>query len=244
VADAAALAALAALPAAVPDLFAHGPVVVQARADGPLHMVQAVADGGTLVAFHAVERVREGARGGASHKVGRSLPDARAAIATLAAGLGWTGALAADVVVTAGGPVVIDVNPRLVEPVNAARSGVDLVGPLLDLATGGHPAAQPGGRPGVATHQLLLAVLGAAQRHGTRRAVAAELLAAVRHRGAYRDGTEELTPIAGDLRSAVPVVVATGAVLVRPSAWRALATGSVANYALSAPGWAAVRAGR
>ena len=59
------------------------------------------------------------------------------------------------------GPVFIDVNPRLVEPQNAYLSGVDLVGSMMGVAIDNHPAAQPAGRPGVATHQLLLAVLGA-----------------------------------------------------------------------------------
>jgi len=83
----------------------------------------------------------------------------------LGSGLGWHGALSADVIVTATGVLFIDVNPRLVEPTNAWFAGVDLVGALLDVATGRPPVPEGPDRPGVATHQLLLAVLGAAQ-HG------------------------------------------------------------------------------
>jgi carbamoylphosphate synthase large subunit len=87
------------------------PVLVQQPARGPLVMVQSVFAHGELVAFHACERVREGASGGASHKRGISLPAAREHLATLGAALNWHGALSADVIVTAAGPQFIDVNP-------------------------------------------------------------------------------------------------------------------------------------
>jgi hypothetical protein len=59
--------------------------------------------------------------------------------------------------------VVIDVNPRLVEPGNAMAAGLDLVGAYLEIACASSPAARPDGRPGVRTHQLLLALVGAHQ---------------------------------------------------------------------------------
>ncbi len=165
-------------------VFAGGGVIAQLPADGPLAMVQAVFAHGELVAAHANLRVREGARGGASHK--RSLADPAAVVSHLDAlgrSLGWHGGLSADAILTGDGPVFIDVNPRLVEPGNAWRSGVDLVGPLLEIACGGTPKEQPPGRPGVATHQLLLAALGAGADGRGRRGLAAELLAALARTG-------------------------------------------------------------
>jgi glutathione synthase/RimK-type ligase-like ATP-grasp enzyme len=223
----------------VDELPADSPLVVQDPAPGPLVMVQAVAAGGRLVAFHAAERRREGARGGASHKVGVLLPAVRRDMATLVEALDWHGALSADVIMTPDGHRFIDVNPRLVEPVNGFRSGVDLVGALLAVACN-QPVASPGGRAGVATHQLLLAVLGAAGRRGRRRDVVAELAAAARRRGAYRGSTEELTPLAGDLRAAVPVALAAAVALARPGAAAWLTRGGVGAYALSAAGWEAL----
>jgi biotin carboxylase len=220
---------------------ACGPVLVQAAADGPLAMCQAVFDHGRLVAFHACQRTGEGASGGASHKLSITLPQARHWLGTLGADLGWHGALSADVILAAGGPVVIDVNPRLVEPQNAWASGVDLIGPMLDLARGSHPAAQPDSRPGVATHQLLLAVLGAAQHGWGRRGVASELAHAWRRSGAYRDSTEELTPIAGDRKALLPLTAAAAATLTAPRTWSWFATGSVANYALTPQGWQQIK---
>jgi biotin carboxylase len=213
-------------------------VIAQQPASGPLVMVQAVFARGELVAAHANLRVREGARGGASHK--RSLDQPAAVVGhleTLGRSLRWHGGLSADAILTDSGPVFIDINPRLVEPGNAWRSGVDLVGAMVDVASGDVPEAQPLGRSGVATHQLQVAVVGAGVPNGTRRAVAAEIWAALTHAGQYRGSAEELTPVRGDPRAALPVIATTAMMLVRPAAGRRLAASSVAGYALTPAGW-------
>jgi hypothetical protein len=128
-----------------------------------------------------------------------------------------------------------------VEPANALRAGVDLVTPLIELASGATPQVQPPGRPGVLTHQLLLAVLGAAQRTGRRRPVIAELTAAARHGGDYRGSTEELTPVRHDLQAAIPVIMAVAATIIRPASGRWFTSGSVASYSLSPTGWRQLR---
>jgi len=213
-----------------------GGVLVQQPVAGPLVMVQAVFADGELVAFHACERVREGTSGGASHKRGRSLPRAREQMARLGAALTWHGALSADVIDGPEGPVFIDINPRLVEPANALAAGVDLTGALVQVALTGTSRPQPDGTPGSRTHQLLLAVLGSAQR-GRRRDVARELADAALRRGSYRDSREELTPVRGDLLAPVPVAVAALATLAWPPAWRRFVGGSAGAYALTPAAW-------
>jgi hypothetical protein len=205
-------------------------MLIQQPARGPLAMVQSVFAHGELVAFHACTRVREGISGGASHKLGIALPAARESIATLGAALGWHGGLSADVIVTDDGPLFIDINPRLVEPVNALRSGVDLTAAMIEVARCGSATAQPAGTPGARTHQLLLAVLGVAQ-DGRRRDVARELRHALTRTGDYRASTEELTPA-----WSVPVIMATVATLVAPSAWNYFAGGPRA-YSLTPAAW-------
>jgi hypothetical protein len=221
--------------------FGDGGVLAQLPAAGPLVMTQSVFADGALVACHANLRVHEGASGGASHKRSVLLPAAREHLEALGRHLRWHGALSADAILTGQGPCYIDINPRLVEPANALRSGVDLVTPLIELASGATPQAQPPGRPGVATHQLLLAVLGAAQRTGRRRPVIAELAAAARHEGDYRDSTEELTPVRRDPLAAIPVVMAVSATVVRPTSERWFTSGSVASYSLTPAGWHQLR---
>src|ERR1700733_1338322 len=148
------------------DIFRRCGVLVQQAVTGPLAMVQSVFARGELIAFHAAERTGEGASGGASHKRGIDLPAVAQPISVLGGTLGWHGALSADVILSPDGPQFIDINPRLVEPVNAYRSRVDLVSALLDIARSGTAEPQATAQPGVQTHQLLLAVLGAAQHDG------------------------------------------------------------------------------
>ncbi|MEV0386728.1 hypothetical protein [Nonomuraea sp. NPDC050643] len=219
-----------------PGWPAEDGLLVQREVPGPLVMVQSVFAAGELVAFHTCLRTGQGARGGASHKRGVELPAVREHVRELGGALGWHGALSADVILGEQGPVFIDINPRLVEPMNALLSGVDLVSPLLHLARGRPPTPQPPGTPGVATHQLLLAVLGAAQHSERRSAVLGEFVAATLHRRGYAHSKEELT--AGfDSRSALLLALALGATLARPASWRWFASGSVAAYALSPAGW-------
>jgi glutathione synthase/RimK-type ligase-like ATP-grasp enzyme len=227
-------------------LGAFGPegLLVQQPVAGPLAMVQAVFARGELVAFHACQRVREGAAGGSSHKLGLDLPEAREHMARLGAALGWHGALSADVIIGPDGPRFIDINPRLVEPTNALASGVDLTGALVEVARtparSGPVQPQPAAVPGVRTHQLLLAVLGAAQQGG-RRALARELARAVLHRGEYRGSREELTPGRGDPLTPLPVGVIALATLIRPDAWRRFVGGSAGAYSLTPAAWRQIR---
>jgi hypothetical protein len=216
-------------------------LVVQAAVEGPLAMCQAVFDRGSMVAFHATLRVGEGANGGASRKRSVELPAARSWMAVLGSGLGWHGALSADVIVGPSGPQFIDINPRLVEPNNAWYSGVDLVGAMVGIAVGDPVTVQDRGRPDVATHQTLLAVLGVAQQGRGRRAVARELVDACRHRGDYADSVEELTPVHRDPLAATPLALASVATLARPSSWTWFTDASVQNYALTASAWDVVR---
>ena len=114
---------------------------------------------------------------------------------------------------------------------------MDLVSPMLELALGSRPAIQPLGAPGVSTHQLLLAVLGAAQKTGERRVVYRELVDSLRHTGDYDGSWEELTPLHGDWRAALPVAIATSLSLIYPPLEKLLSSGAVRNYALSPHGW-------
>jgi hypothetical protein len=215
--------------------FATG-IVVQAPAVGRLAMIQAVFADGELVVWHANTREREGVHGGSIVKCSIAPPTVAADLRRLGHELGWHGALSLDAVLTDDGPSYIDLNPRLVEPGNAWRAGVDLVGTLLAVSLAERPAASGPGRSGVRTHQLLLGVLDAAAR-GRRREVARELVNGIRRRGPYADSHEELTPTQGDPRAAVPVALVAGASLLRPALGASFSRGAVSSYALTGPAW-------
>jgi predicted ATP-grasp superfamily ATP-dependent carboligase len=212
-------------------------LIAQSKASGPLAMVQAVADRGRLVAHHACLRLREGVGGGASLKESIALPGLPDMLARLVAALDWHGALSMDLIVADGGPVIIDVNPRLVEPANALAAGVDLVAAMLDVAADAPAQERSSGSAGVRTRQTLLAILGAAEQHGARGAVLREAFDAIFARGDYAGSVEELTPVAGDPVAAVPVVAALVASLIHPPLWRKFHAGAVGPYAVTPEAW-------
>jgi D-alanine-D-alanine ligase-like ATP-grasp enzyme len=212
-------------------------LIVQSQASGLLAMVQTVADRGRLVAHHACLRLREGVGGGASLKESVTLPGLAEMLARLIAALDWHGALSMDIIVADSGPVIIDVNPRLVEPANALAAGVDLVAAMLDVAGDAPSKQRSAGSAGVRTRQTLLAILGAAEHHGTRGAVLREAFEAIFARGDYAGSVEELTPVAGDPVAAVPVVAALFASLIHPPLWRKFHAGAVGPYAVTPEAW-------
>jgi hypothetical protein len=220
-------------------------ILVQQPASGPLIMIQSVFASGELVAFHACERVREGTGGGASHKRGISLPAARAHTAALGKALNWHGGLSADMILAADGPLFIDINPRLVEPVNAFVSGVDLVGALVEVARSGTGTPRPPGTPGARTHQALVAIVGAAARTGRRADILREVASALTRSGDYRHSAEELTPVrwagaGADPVTVIPAVAAVLATLIRPAAWDHFASGATSAYSLTPAAWHAL----
>ena len=212
-------------------------LIAQRQASGPLAMVQAVADRGRLVAHHACLRLREGVGGGASLKESIALPGLADMLARLVAALDWHGVLSMDLIVADGGPVIIDINPRLVEPANALAAGVDLVAAMLDVAGDAPAQERSSGGAGVRTRQTLLAILGAAEQHGARGAVVREAFDAIFARGDYAGSVEELTPVAGDPVAAVPVVAALVASLIHPPLWRKFHAGAVGPYAVTPEAW-------
>ena len=105
--------------------------------------------------YRVADRAAAGVTAGLVSSSGKTAGCLRAVslIPALGAALDWHGALSADVIDGPAGPVFIDINPRLVEPVNALESGVDLVRALVEVARADTSRPQPPGRPGVRTHQ-------------------------------------------------------------------------------------------
>lgn len=217
-----------------------GGLIAQEPAEGPLAMIQAVFDHGTLVVWHANLRTRTGPNGGCSAKLSIRPAAVEGHLQALGGALQWHGALSLDAVLTAAGPQYIDLNPRLVEPGNAWRAGIDLVAALIAASLGLTVQPCEAVREHVRTHQLLLAVLAAAEQG--RRAVARELLDAWAARGPYTASVEELTPRDGDPLASLPVVAAAAATLLAPSARRWFTDAAIASYAMTSAAWREIKA--
>ena len=195
-------------------------ILLQEFVPGPVEHAQAVFCRGELIGFHAFRQLRAGGGGGDSLKESASRPRVRMEIARIGRRLAWHGALSVDYILHAPdeAPFYIDCNPRLVEPMSAFLSGVDLVDLLLAISLGASPAPVQDGRAGIRSHLGIQALMGQALASEARRDVIRETWNLLTRRGPYADSVEELTPLRRDWPSAVPLIVTAALLVVRPRA--------------------------
>jgi predicted ATP-grasp superfamily ATP-dependent carboligase len=210
-------------------------VLVQDHIEGTTEKAQSVFSRGELVGFHAYRQVTAGVGGGEAIKESVHRLQVRTMLEKIGRRLAWHGALSIDYLMPEQGetPLLIDCNPRLVEPMSAYLAGTDLVCLLLQISRGETPASSPAGREGVRTHLAMQALLGIAARGGSRRALLRECWRLWRGRGSYGGSREELTPVDLDWMSAVPLAATATLLLARPQAATALARAGFGTHLLS-----------
>jgi len=210
------------------------PVMAQEPARGQYAQVQALFDHGRLVAAHTSVQTGTGIGPSAAARSSVDHPIARRHIGLLGEALSWHGGLTLDYLHEQGEPSYIECNPRMVEPANAAASGVNLPELQVRLTAGERlPSPPRTGRVGVRTHGTIALVLGAAAYGGTRRAVGAELARAIARRGCYRGSAEQLTPVLRDPPSAAAAVFVIGEALASPRGATEVASKAVARYSIT-----------
>jgi len=216
------------------DAFAEG-LLVQAAVTGSLERTQAVFDRGRLVASHIYRQVVEGPGGGDVLKISVVSAQVREIVERIGQALIWHGALSFDYIRedATGTPHFIDANPRLVEPMNAWLSGVDLPGASLQVSLDETPPAQAPGREGVLTRLGLMGLLDAARQHNRRRDVLREIALLAGSAGRYRGSREELVPLLTDPWCAIPLGVVVTRLLRNPAAAARFSDKTVAAYSLT-----------
>ena len=209
-------------------------VLVQELITGTTEKAQSVFCRGTLLGFHAYRQVAAGVGGGEAIKQSVNRPVVRGFVERIGRELGWHGALSVDYLLPLDSvtPLLIDCNPRLVEPVNAWRAGTDLVELLLRVSLGETPDAVPDSREGVRTHLAMQALLGCASRGGTRREMVGEGWRLLTAGGPYAGSTEELTPVRLDWPSAMPLAITAMLLLASPGLANKLARGGFGAHLL------------
>jgi predicted ATP-grasp superfamily ATP-dependent carboligase len=214
--------------------FAEG-LLVQTAVAGALERTQAVFDRGRLVACHIYRQVAEGPGGGDVIKRSVIRPEVRSIVESIGQALQWHGALSFDYIRddTSATPYFIDANPRLVEPMNAWLSGVDLPGALLQLSLGETPPTQPEGRAGVLTWLGLMGLLDAARRRQRRRDILKEIALLAFYAGRYRRTGEELVPLWTDPSCAIPLAVVVAKLMLAPESAAKISQSTVAAYCLT-----------
>jgi predicted ATP-grasp superfamily ATP-dependent carboligase len=195
-------------------------VLVQQFVVGPVEHAQAVFCKGRLVGMHAYRQIVRGAGGGPAVKESVRRPLVRTHLKQIGQFLDWHGALSVDYILHEkdGLPRYIDCNPRLVEPINALLSGLDLTDLLVRVSLGEQPSEAPDDREGVRTHLAIQALFGCCMRSHSRRALLSECWRLVSHSGIYAGSCEELTPVRWDWPSAVPALIAALLLLANPGA--------------------------
>jgi hypothetical protein len=192
-------------------------ILVQNFIAGPTAKAQAVFCRGKLLGFHGYRQVAAGAGGGEAIKQSDVRADVRTHVSAIGQYLDWHGALSVDYVLADDKtPLLIDCNPRLVEPMSAWLAGTDLVRLLLAISRGETPEPLPPGPDGVRTHLAMQALLGCASRGGNRRDIMREGWQLATGGGRYAASTEELTPVGQDWVSIVPLAMTAIALLTRP----------------------------
>jgi predicted ATP-grasp superfamily ATP-dependent carboligase len=216
------------------NAFADG-LVVQAAVIGALERTQAVFDHGRLVASHIYRQVVEGPGGGDVLKISVNRAEVRQTVERIGQALAWHGALSFDYIRddATGTPHFIDANPRLVEPMNAWLSGVDLPGALLQISLGETPPVQREGREGVLTRLGLMGLLDAARRRDRRRDILREIGLLIRNSGRYRGSREELVPLLTDPWCAIPLSLVAARLLRAPKTAARFSDSTVAAYSLT-----------
>ena len=209
-------------------------VLVQDLIAGTTEKAQSVLCRGRLIGFHAYRQVAAGVGGGEAMKASVSRPAVRDYLEKVGSQLAWHGGLSVDYIMPYDGtaPLLIDCNPRLVEPVNAWRSGSDLVTLLLRVSQGETPEALPDSREGVLTHLAMQVLLGLASRGGTRAEIVRECWRLLRGSGPYAVSCEEMTPVRLDWMSAVPLAITVTLLLASPGFAMTLAKGGFGAHLL------------
>jgi predicted ATP-grasp superfamily ATP-dependent carboligase len=209
-------------------------VLVQDLVTGTTEKAQSVFCRGELIGFHAYRQVTAGIGGGEAIKESVSRPLVRGFVERIGRHLDWHGALSVDYIMPldSATPLLIDCNPRLVEPFNAYRAGTNLVEILLRVSLGETPLVMPQSRAGVRTHLAMQALLGVASREGTRRDIIREGWRLKKGSGPYEGSTEELTPVRLDWPSAVPLAMTAAMLLASPKLAHQLARGGFGAHLL------------
>ena len=226
------------LESALRDLYASDAfadeVLVQDLIAGTTEKAQSVFCEGRLIGFHAYRQVAAGVGGGEAIKQSVSRPQVRAYLEKVGEQLAWHGGLSVDSIMPDDGtaPLLIDCNPRLVEPMNAYRAGSDLVELLLRVSQGATPERLPESRAGVLTHLAMQALLGCGSRGGTRSDIIREGWQLMTTSGPYAESCEELTPVRLDWLSALPLLMTTAFLLTSPTSAIKLARGGFSAHLL------------
>ncbi len=212
-------------------------ILVQAVAPGILSQAQAVFEQGRLIAVHSTSEWVIGVGGSQSARLSVDHPIVRQHLELLGRHLNWHGAMALDYLYDPANaqPAYIEANPRLVEPMNAVLSGVNLADIVVRLSLGESFADKPvrQGHFDIQSHSMMAILLGLAASGGRRIDLVRTMAQVVFKRQAFANSKEDLTLVEQDLPSIIPLTFVVLQLLASPAKARRIADKAIADYSLS-----------
>ncbi len=177
-------------------------IILQEEVSGVLCQTQAVFTHGTLLAVHCTQTRGTSVGGGHAARMSVDHPLVREHLKVLGESLKWHGPLALDYLFNeaTGFPTYIECNPRLVEPMNATLSGVNLADLTVKVALGKEESINETIHRnfGIRSHSLLAILLGIADHGGSRRDLLRTIGQSIQSRDNFAQSKEERPPIRND----------------------------------------------
>ncbi len=206
-------------------------LIVQKNISGTYGQVQAVFNNGRMIAVHTSIQIGYGAGGSAAARISVDYPETRNHIQKVGRHLNWHGCLTLDFIYKGGTPYYIECNPRMIEPANAARAGVNFPLLLIAVAKGDDiPDKLIVGKEGVKTHSTMALLLGAAEKKSNRRGLLKIFLNSMLCKGDFAGSSEVLTPVKKDFPSIIPLIVTLLRLLIKPGKVSSITENTVQEY--------------
>ena len=205
--------------------------MVQQDIKGEYGQVQAIFNHGKLLAVHSSIKVASGAGGSAAARLSIGSEITKKHVEKLGSYLKWHGSLTLDFIRARHQFYYIECNPRMVEPANAYKAGVNFPKMMIELSKGS--CSQPDiciGKSGVKTHSLLALIIGTTERTKSRR----KILQTIGHWLFKSDSEEVLTPVWKDFLSFIPLAIITIRLLINPRSVTKLVNNTVKHYSVEA----------
>lgn len=205
--------------------------MVQQDIEGKYGQVQAIFNQGKLLAVHSSIKIASGAGGSAAARLSIESEITKKHVEKLGSYLKWHGSLTLDFIRARHQFYYIECNPRMVEPANAYKAGVNFPKMMIELSNGG--CTQPDiciGKAGVKTHSLLALIIGTAERTKSRR----KILQTTGQWLLKSDSEEVLTPVWKDFLSFIPLAIIIIRLLINPGSVTKLVNNTVKHYSVEA----------
>ncbi|EHJ51538.1 ATP-grasp domain protein [Streptococcus macacae NCTC 11558] len=205
--------------------------MVQQDIKGEYGQVQAIFNQGKLLAVHSSIKIASGAGGSAAARLSIESEITKKHVEKLGSYLKWHGSLTLDFIRVHHQFYYIECNPRMVEPANAYKAGVNFPKMMIALSNGSYSQPDIGiGKAGVKTHSLLALIIGTAERTKSRK----KILQTIGQWLFKSDSEEVLTPVWKDFLSFIPLATITIRLLINPKSVTKLVNNTVKDYSVEA----------